>query len=308
MNTYFLDGQKLITDLRLNRIYEVSRAVISYPYSFTNKIRRISQEFIIGADNVPAFDPSLTHPTYNQAYIVNQTEAQIEPAGFCKFTREYIEYTGGEITTNPTSLSFTFPSIWEGSAPFLRQNGGAVSATNFKPIRYQAITTNVSVYEKWELINVSAEEVDTETARQDIPVGSKIRYGGYDWTLVQNNGTGLDIERYDTNTEQTIGLSVSSGYDYLNSNPDFEKIAKVQPFSVYDNINQTAVDTYLGTIGLNENPARIAVDYVDDLTIPNTETYLKDVAEKNKFPMQESEIEHLGGYVYIRKTLYGKLI
>lgn len=307
MNTYFLNNQKIITNLRLNRIYEVSRAVISYPYSFTNKIRKISQEFIVGSEFVPAFDPNLTHPIFNQAFIINQTEAQIEPAGFCRFSREYIEFIGGEITTNPTTISYTFPSVWEGNA-FHKRNASFTTPANFKPVRENSFTTNIPVTEKWELINVSNETQDTETPLADIPVGSKIGYGGYNWSLIQNNGTSIVIQRYDSSAEEYINDTISGGYIYYNSDPDFEKISKIQPFSIYDNVYSSDVSSYLSSIGLSENPARVSVDFVDNNTIPDTETFLKDIKLGTKFPLQESEIEHLGGYIYIRKTLYGKLL
>ena len=111
MRNYSINGQKFSTNLDANKIYEISRPIISYPYSFTNKIRTISQDFIVGTNNVPEYNPSLKHPIYNQAYITSQSEANVEPMGFCRFTRNYIEFLESEIIF-PKNLSITYPPIF----------------------------------------------------------------------------------------------------------------------------------------------------------------------------------------------------
>ena len=307
MNKYNINGTIVSTNLSRNRIYEISNPVISYPYPFTNKIRKIKQKFITGSNNIPAYNPLLTHPTYNQAYIISQTEAVIDSVGFAEFTREYIEFLDTDIFTNPSTLTFTYPRLWSGTAYWIRTgNTQAFNIADYKPLRDTTLTEVVSVSEKWELINVGNEIVDTETALEDIPLGSSIGYAGFRWVVIANTGFGLDLERVDEQGE-TIGISISSGFTYYNSQPNFDKLSKVEPFTVYDTFYDSDTSSYLQSLGYAEMPIRRKVNFVDDATEPDIETYLADVTSKKKFPLAESKFTHLGGYVYIRKTLYGKL-
>ena len=56
-----------------------------------------------------------------------------------------------------------------------------------------------------------------------------------------------------------------------------------------------------------EAPPVGLVDYIDNRTNPNFDTYTGAIANKTIVPLQASRIEHLGGYIYIKKTPWGHL-
>ena len=120
MKQYNINGTKVSSNLDRRKIYAVTEPRFSYPYSHTNQIRKITQTFITGSDNVPPYNPNLVHPDYNRAYILSQTDQAVDPPGFVKFTREYIEQLSTNVYSEPTSLVFRFPILFAGTAEYMR--------------------------------------------------------------------------------------------------------------------------------------------------------------------------------------------
>tara|TARA_B100002019_G_scaffold284294_1_gene291772 strand:+ start:385 stop:1305 length:921 start_codon:yes stop_codon:yes gene_type:complete len=305
MNKYNINGNIVSTNLNRNKVYAVTEPRFSYPYSHTNQIRKITQSFVTGSDNVPPYNPNLVHPDFPNAYILKQTDRGVSPTGFVEFTREYIEQLSTNIYSEPTTLMFRFPVLFAGHAGYLRGHDSMITTDQWNTARFLRAGMNkkVTVSERWELIFVGTEMVDIETALQDIPSNSKINYNGYTWNTTSNNGTSLTIRRTDQDGN-IITTTTSSGYQYLNPEPDFEKLTITKPWSVYDTYNEGDYDW----IDAYEMPANVReVTYCDQKTSPTTEQYLEMVEDKEKVPMAESEIEHVDAYVYLRKTLYGAL-
>nr|BAR32846.1 hypothetical protein [uncultured Mediterranean phage uvMED] len=310
MKTYKLNNQKIITNLDRNKIYAVSRPIISYPFTFTGSVRNITQEFVVGSTNVPPFDPTLTHPLYNQAYIVSQSEANADPMGFARFTRTYIEFTGDEIIY-PTTMSFTFPTLWIG-INYEKRGGTPEVGEGEDPIpdpvglRRNPLTLTIPVEEKLELIYVGDGVEDTETDPTDIPLGSSIQANGYSWNLTANNNGVGTLER--TNEEGEIIIQsfnlTAQNYTLVSANPDFTKISPTLKYNIKDVIT-TWGDGVL--INNDRNPHASEVDFVDNGTSPNLSSYLQLTNKKTKVCLETSSFEHLGGFVYIKKTKFGYL-
>lgn len=310
MRTYNLNGQRIITDLDRNKIYEISRPVISYPFTFTGSIRQIEQEFIVGSTNVPSFNPTLTHPIFNSAYIVSQSEANVDPMGFAKFTRTYIEFSQTEIIF-PRTLTYTYPSMWVG---FNRDKRGLEPQMDnqdppepIKPLglRPNPLTINIPVEERIELIYVGAGIEDTETDPSNIEVGSSITSQGYSWNLVSNDNGNASLERLNEEGEivmLTANLR-SLNYTLINTDADFTRISPTYKYSIIDNYQ----DWGSGIILDSRNPHSSEVDFVDYGTSPSLMSYLSYTHTREKFPLETSTFEHLGGYVYMKKTLWGSL-
>lgn len=306
MNVYNINGTIVSTNLNRKKIYAVTEPKFSYPYSQTSEIRKITQTFITGSDNVPTYNPNLVHPTYNRAYILSQTDNGVSPTGFTRFTREYIEQLSTNIYSEPTSLVFRFPMLFAGDAGYLRDSEFMVTMSQWRSSMFlrRGITKKVPVSERWELVFIGTEMVDLNTALSDIPLGSKISYNGNNYQTTGNSGTSLTINRTNSNGEE-VSESVRDGYTYYNPSPDFEKLSITTPWSVYDTYNDTG---YEWTDAYDMPPTARETFFCDIKTTPTTRQYLDLVQQKTKVPMANSEIEHIGAYVYLRKTLFGKLI
>lgn len=310
MKTYKLNGQKIVTDLDRNKIYEISRPVISYPFTFTGSIRQIEQEFIVGSTNVPSFNPMLNHPIYNNAHIISQSEANVDPMGFAKFTRTYIEFLESEIIF-PKTLTYTYPSMWIGYNMKKRdlepQLDNEDPPVEIKPqgLRRNPLTINIPVEERIELIYVGDGVIDTQTHYTDIQVGSSITTQGFSWNVKSNEDGNASLER--TNNEgEIIILNSNLGnleYTFFNTEPDFTKIEPTYKFNITDNYQQWGSAIILDP----NNPHSAEVDFIDFGTSPNTYTYLNSTKLKTPVPLETSTFEHLGGYVYMKKTLWGSL-
>lgn len=306
MNEYNINGTIVSSNLKRNKIYEVTEPKFSYPYSHTNQIRKITQTFLTGSNNVPAYNPNLVHPTYTSAYILSQTDNSVSPTGFTTFTREYIEQLSTNIYSEPTTIIFRFPVLFAGTAEYMRNPNSSISADQWRTARFVrgGMSKKVPVSERWELIFIGSEMIDTNTSLADIPLGSKITSGGFTWRVSGNNGSNLTIQRTDNNGDE-ITQTTNSGYTYYNPEPDFNKLNITTPWSVYDTYNEGDydwVDAY------SMPPTAREVVFCDQRTSPTTEQYFELVEDKTKVPMANSEIEHIGAYVYLRKTLYGTLI
>jgi len=308
MNSYSVNGQTVTTNLNRNQITSISRPIISYPYTFTGSIRQISQEFIVGSSNVPPFNPTLTHPIYNNAHIISQSEANVDPMGFAKFTRTYIEFTQSEIIF-PTTMTYTYPTMWigintekRGLEPLLNDNDEPIKPLG---LRRNPLTQNISVEERIELIYVGSGLVDTETLPSDIPIGSVITANGHTWNLVSNDSGNATLSRVDEDGETvTIQQNLGGGnYTYLNTDTDFTKIPHTMKYSIKD-----AYQTWGDSIIIDSrNPHSSEVDFVDNVTSPSVYGYLATSRSRTKVPLASSTLEHLGGYVYMKKTLWGYL-
>ena len=137
MNKYNINGNTVTTNLNRNKVYEVTEPRFSYPYSNTSQIRKITQTFVTGSDNVPPFNPNLVHPDYPNAYILNQTDNGVSPTGFAEFTREYIEQLTTEIYAEPTTIMFQLPTLYTGDASWIRNFGQrATTATDWDNARF----------------------------------------------------------------------------------------------------------------------------------------------------------------------------
>ena len=307
MNTYNINGNIVSTNLNRNKVYAVTEPRFSYPYSHTNQIRKITQTFITGSDNVPPYNPNLVHPDFPNAYILKQTDRGVAPTGFVEFTREYIEQISTNVYSEPTTIIFTFPVLFAGKAGYMRDWSSAmVSNEDWRSAQFlrRGMTKKVPVSERWELVFIGTEMVDLNTSLSDIPIGSKITYNGYTWNTSGNNGSSLTIRRVNSNGD-TITENTSSGYTYYNPEPDWQKLSITKPWSVYDEYNEGDYDW----VDAYDMPSTAReVQFCDQKTSPTTRQYLNLVDEKTKVPMANSEIEHIGAYVYLRKTLYGTLV
>lgn len=308
MNEYILNGTIVSSNLRRDQITTISAPLITYPYSFTNQIRKITQQFITGSENVPAFDPHLKHPTFNTALLIAQKNDDIEIAGFKKFTREYLEFTSNNVLAVPSTITFNYPSIYVGTAYNLRaENSGSSDNSNFSFafIRAKTLSKNVPVEERWELIDIGSPFLSGEYEDQVLLIGSEIPYGGETWTIQGMSTGGITLTRVVDG--EVIMLNINRDDPAFVFEPDFSRLANISKFSVTDTFNNATIENILDQ---NENldlGNTQVVNFVDEKTSPNTEEYLEMVANKTKVPLADSTITHIGGYAYIRKTKYGLL-
>ena len=314
MNEYNINGNLVSSNLKRNQITTISAPLITYPYSFTNQIRKITQQFITGSDNVPAFDPHLKHPTFNTALLIAQKNEDIEITGFTKFTREYLEFTSTSVVAVPSTISFSFPSIYVGTNyNFRSQNSEDQDTDQFSYafIRQKPLTKNVMVEEQWELIDVGSPFLSGDYEDQVLLIGSEIPYGGYTWTIQGMSTGGITLTRIEN--FEVISLNIIRGDPAFNFEPDFSRLINLNKFSVTDTYNTSYIQSvHRNRAGGNENDNldlgnTQVVDFVDNATSPTTEEYLELVENKTKVPLADSTITHIGGYAYIRKTKYGLL-
>ena len=317
MNKYTINGQSFSTNLDANKIYAISKPIVSFPFSFTNQIRTLTQDFIVGVNNVPEYNPSLKHPTYPKAYITSQSEANVEPMGFCRFTRSYIEFLQDEIVF-PKQMSITYPSIFSTTnfkkRGFKETTPEGIPIAEFMeqpvPLRANPLTLVVPVEEKIELIYIGNGVRDTTTEPKDVPVGSTITYQGKDWYVNSNIDGVVDLTRTneDGEEEQTTAVLNRNNYQYFVYDPDFTKIAPDFKYVINDTYQGIRTDVYNASqVSTDVNPHATEVDFVDDKTAPNHLGYLQMAEDKTKVTLQTSTFEHLGGYVYLKKTIQGYL-
>jgi hypothetical protein len=314
MNEYNINGNLVSSNLKRNEVTTISAPLITYPYSFTNQIRKITQQFITGSDNVPAFDPHLKHPTFNTALLIAQKNEDIEITGFTKFTREYLEFTSTSVVAVPSTISFSYPSIYVGTNYNLRSQNSEDQDTDqfsYAFIRQKTLTKNVPVEERWELIDVGSPFLSGDYEDQVLLIGSEIQYGGYTWEIRGMSTGGITLTRVED--FKVISLNIIRGDPAFNFEPDFSRLTDISKFNVKDTYNTSYINSvYRNRVGSNEIEDldlgnTQVVDFVDNATSPTTEEYLELVKNKSKVPLADSTITHIGGYAYIRKTKYGIL-
>ena len=125
------------------------------------------------------------------------------------------------------------------------------------------------------------------------------------WNLVSNDSGNATLSRVDEDGETvTIQQNLGGGnYTYLNTDTDFTKIPHTMKYSIKD-----AYQTWGDSIIIDSrNPHSSEVDFVDNVTSPSVYGYLATSRSRTKVPLASSTLEHLGGYVYMKKTLWGYL-
>ena len=230
--------------------------------------------------------------------------------GFAKFTRTYIEFLESEIIF-PRSLTYTYPSMWIGYNMEKRglepQMNSSDPPEPIKPLglRRNPLTLNIPVEERIELIYVGAGVVDTETHPSNIQVGSNITVNGYSWNVTSNDNGSATLTRTNEDGEVVLLDSELSNTNYtlINTDADFTKISPTYKFNITDGYQQWGS----GIILSSNNPHSSEVDFIDFGTNPSLGSYLGYTHTKDKFPLETSTFEHLGGYVYMKKTLWGSL-
>ena len=314
MNQYNINGTIVSSNLKREVITEITEPQISYPYNFTNQIRKITQTFITGTEYLPPFDPHLKHPIFNTALLISQTNGSIEPTGFTTFTREYLEFTSSSVLAVPSTLTFNYPSIYVGTAYNLRSQNSEDQDTDqfsYAFIRQKTLTKNVPVEERWELIDIGSPFLSGDYEDQVLLIGSEIQYGGYTWEIRGMSTGGITLTRVED--FKVISLNIIRGDPAFNFEPDFSRLTDISKFNVKDTYNTSYINSvYRNRVGSNEIEDldlgnTQVVDFVDNATSPTTEEYLELVKNKTKVPLADSTITHIGGYAYIRKTKYGIL-
>lgn len=307
MDKFTLNGFTVKTNLKQNKVYEISKPTISYPYSFTNNIKKIKQTFLTGVNNVPPFTPSVTHPQYSNAYLIEQSENEADPIGFAEYTRTYIQFSG--TVSFPTTISYTYPALFDGlnyagrGIEVVKEKdednsytgnytyvGGSDAIEMPKVTRGKPVTITVPVTEVWEMVNASTHTSEFRPSNT-WEVGANITVGGTTYTIQSNDGNGGIVIQDSEGTSSN--LTDFNGVSYSNAESDFSELTITNKFQIRD--------SYHNTSGINY------VDFVDDSTYPNFLEYSAMTQTEHTFPLQNSRIEHLGGFIYIKKTPYGKL-
>ena len=238
--------------------------------------------------------------------MIEQTQNEANPVGFCQFSRTYFDFSSPTVQF-PTTISYTFPSLFRGfnyKGRDIEVNASdsstLVEGPIGDPIRKNPITLTIPVNQIWEIVDVSDASTDNSIPSTEWQVGDTITYLGQTWTITQNVEGVVDISRYDAQGElitTQVDATYSSGFNYQSSIPDFNKINITPEFAVLDN----HFDVF------QSNSALTKVDFVDNSTVPSYNTYVSLVEQGEERPLQASTIEHIGGYIYLKKTNYGKL-
>lgn len=303
-----IGSQKIFKDIKSIGLIETGLPKITYPMSFSNLFFLIEQEYVCDANQVPTFTHGVAHSKYPASKSITQSSASILSPGLAKFTRKFAQFPSTEIQ-EPSTSSVTYPIIANGlnysgrgiqtieeqyqvPSNLIDEDGNPVMITQTRNV--SAIT---SYFRRFSVSKVIPVLVRTSfvylgsTYKNNLVSPSGVSAGTIiNGKIVSSNI--FDGERWNVIFEDGSITSFSNTGYVQTQIPiyNLQAIELDEPFKI--------IDGYSGYEGAE-------VSFVDNFTSPTKTEFLSQInTEKLLF---SSQIEHIGGYLYMKKNIYGKI-
>lgn len=307
MKTSTIGSQKVFKDIATLGMIESGIPKITYPLNFTTSYFQIEQDYVVDANQVPTFIHGTSHSKYPTSKSLSQTGASLISPSLAKFTRKFAVFPNSAIE-QPSTSSVTYPSI---------AIGVNYSARGIETVEesYQTPSPNVFDEDGNPVMVTQTRDVPAVTnyfrkysLSKVIPVISRTSfiYLGNTYTTQSIYASGItsgmiiggrvvassvfDGERYLVTYEDGTSVSASNS-STVNIQIPIYNISAIdvdEPFKITDNY-----DGYQGA----------EVEFIDDHTTPSRSSFLSS-NEQEKL-LFSSQIEHIEGYLYLKRNIYG---
>lgn len=303
-----IGSQKIFKDIKSIGLIETGLPKITYPMSFTTSYFQIEQEYVCDANQVPTFVHGTSHSKYPSSKSLSQSSASILSPGIAKFTKKFAQFPSVAIQ-QPSTSSVTYPIIANGlnysgrgietieqeyqiPSDVIDEDGNPVMITQTRNV--PAITSYFRKYSVSKIIPVLVRTSFVylgSSTKSSLIQPSGIEAGNIiNGKVVVSNE--FDGERWITTYEDGTNSSFSNN-GYINIDIQIVNLSGIdvdEPFKI--------IDGYFGYQGAE-------VSFVDNFTSPTKTEFLSQI--NNEKLLFSSQIEHIGGYLYLKKNIYGKI-
>lgn len=310
MKIFNIGKQQIYQDDSSVGLIETGVPEIEYPLNFTTKYFNITQEFYCASDSIPTFVQGIAHSKYPNSKSISQTSAKIVTTGIVSFKRKYVEFPSTTIE-QPSTASISYPSIavgvnYEGRgidtvqeayqvpSNVIDQDGNVQMITNFRDVpavtnwyRKNSVTKVIPVITRISFIYMGDAVENKYISSSSVSVGTRI------------NGKIVSQVSYDSQNQNYIYTFEDGSVAYGGRTTSIQvEVPVYNPSSILIDEPFKIIDNYTGHSGAE-------VEFIDDFTVPNRQTFLSQKSEDKL--LFTSQVDHIEGYLYMKKNIYGKI-